>query len=300
MNDVVILTDHRYENPKEVDWYIQQVLTEDNLLKKELELLGLNVIIKDWKSSNIDWQKQKAAIFRSTWDYFDNFKTFNKWIEINKSKIRFINSYNLIRWNLDKSYLFDLQKKNINIPSSVLVKKNQNTTLKELFSNCCWNEAILKPTISGAARHTYRIHREKTQEFDNLFSDLIKSEDFLFQEFLTDITLNGEISLIMIDGKYTHAVRKIAKKGDFRVQDDHGGKVEKYNANTNEIQFAKKCIENCPEKPLYARVDIVYDNNGQVSLGELELIEPELWFRNNPNSAKLLASKIYEDLKLFL
>ena len=300
MNDVVILTDHRYENPKEIDWYIQQVLTEDNLLKKELELLGLNVIIKDWKSSNIDWQKQKAAVFRSTWDYFDNFNTFNKWLEINKSKIRFINSYNLIKWNLDKSYLFDLQKKDINIPSSVLVKKNQKTTLKELFNNCCWDEAILKPTISGAARHTYRIHREKIQEFENLFSDLIKSEDFLLQEFLTDITLNGEVSLIMIDGKYTHAVRKIAKKGDFRVQDDHGGKVEKYNANTDEIQFARKCLENCPEPPLYARVDIVYDNNGQISLGELELIEPELWFRNNPRSAKLLASKINEDLKLFL
>ena len=104
----------------------------------------------------------------------------------------------------------------------------------------------------------------------------------------------------MIDGKYTHAVRKIAKKGDFRVQDDHGGKVEKYNANKNEIQFAIKCLENCPEAPLYARVDIIYDNNGQISLGELELIEPELWFRNNPKSAKLLASKIYEDLKLFL
>ena len=296
MNDVVILTDHRYENPKEVDWYIQQVLTEDNLLKKELELLGLNVIIKDWKSSNIDWQKQKAAIFRSTWDYFDNFKTFNKWIEINKSKIRFINSYNLIRWNLDKSYLFDLQKKNINIPSSVLVKKNQKTTLRELFNDCSWEEAILKPTISGAARHTYRIHREKTQEFDNLFSDLIKSEDFLFQEFLTDITLNGEISLIMIDGKYTHAVRKIAKKGDFRVQDDHGGKVEKYNANKYEIQFARKCWENCPEQPLYARVDIVYDNKGEISLGELELIEPELWFRNNTNSAKLLAEAIYQSM----
>ena len=130
MNDVVILTDHRYENPKEIDWYIQQVLTEDNLLKKELELLGLNVIIKDWKSSNIDWQKQKAAVFRSTWDYFDNFNTFNKWLEINKSKIRFINSYNLIKWNLDKSYLFDLQKKDINIPSSVLVKKESKTTLK--------------------------------------------------------------------------------------------------------------------------------------------------------------------------
>ena len=296
MNDVVILTDHRYENPKEIDWYIQQVLTEDNLLKKELELLGLNVVIKDWKSSNIDWQKQKAAIFRSTWDYFDNFNTFNKWLEINKSKIRFINSYNLIKWNLDKSYLFDLQKKDINIPSSVLVKKNQKTSLRELFNDCSWDEAILKPTISGAARHTYRIHREKIQKFENLFSDLIKSEDFLFQEFLTDITLNGEISLIMIDGKYTHAVRKIAKKGDFRVQDDHGGKVEKYNANKYEIQFARKCWENCPEPPLYARVDIVYDNKGKISLGELELIEPELWFRNNKNSAKILAEAIYQTM----
>ena len=57
MYDVVILTDHRYENPKKIDWYIQQVLTEDKLLKKELELLGLNVIIKDWKSKKFDWTK---------------------------------------------------------------------------------------------------------------------------------------------------------------------------------------------------------------------------------------------------
>jgi len=36
MHDVVILTDNRYENPKSIDWYVQQVLTEDNLLKIEL------------------------------------------------------------------------------------------------------------------------------------------------------------------------------------------------------------------------------------------------------------------------
>ena len=75
-----------------------------------------------------------------------------------------------------------MQKKNINIPSSVLVKKNQKTTLRELFNDCSWDEAILKPTISGAARHTFRIH-EKIQEFENLFSDLIKSEDFPCKSF---------------------------------------------------------------------------------------------------------------------
>ena len=50
----------------------------------------------------------------------------------------------------------------------------------------------------------------------------------------------------MIGGKYTHAVKKTAKKGDFRVQDDHGGKVEIYNATQSEIKFAEDCIEKCP------------------------------------------------------
>jgi len=110
---------------------------------------------------------------------------------------------------------------------------------------------------------------------------------------LKNITILGEISLMMIGGKYTHAVKKKAKKGDFRVQDDHGGIVEKYNATKEEIIFAENCIENCPFSPIYARVDIVYDNNNQPSLSELELIEPELWFRNNENSAEMLAEEIY-------
>ena len=128
--------------------------------------------------------------------------------------------------------------------------------------------------------------------YESLFIDLINEEDFLFQEFMTDITKNGEISLILISGKFTHAVKKIAKEGDFRVQDDHGGKVEIYYPSNEEIRFAEDCLKCCVELPIYARVDIVYDNNNKISLGELELIEPELWFRNNPNSAKLLAEEI--------
>ena len=41
--------------------------------------------------------------------------------------------------------------------------------------------------------------------------------------------------------------------------------------------------------PIYARVDMFTDNDGQLALSELELIEPELWFRNNPDSADKLA-----------
>ena len=87
-------------------------------------------------------------------------------------------------------------------------------------------------------------------------------------------------------------LKKKAKEGDFRVQDDHGGSVEIYCPSKEEICFAEDSLKCCVELPVYARVDIVYDNNNEISLGELELIEPELWFRNNPNSAKLLAEEI--------
>ena len=36
MFDVVILTDHRYVNPKKIDWYIDQVLLEDKLVQTAL------------------------------------------------------------------------------------------------------------------------------------------------------------------------------------------------------------------------------------------------------------------------
>jgi hypothetical protein len=41
------------------------------------------------------------------------------------------------------------------------------------------------------------------------------------------------------------------------------------------------------------RGGLVNDNNDKPSLSELELIEPELWFRNYPKAAELLAEEIF-------
>ena len=63
MYDVVILTDKRYEDPKSIDWYIQQVLTEDQLLLLELEKFGLRVIKKAWNSSSFNWSETSLQFF---------------------------------------------------------------------------------------------------------------------------------------------------------------------------------------------------------------------------------------------
>ena len=292
MHDVVILTDHRYENPKKIDWYIQQVLTEDNLLKLELEKLKLKVLIKDWKSKNFNWSSTKTVIFRSTWDYFDNYELFLKWLENTKSKTVFINSFDLINWNLDKSYLFDLNNKGVNIASTLLIKKNKNISLKELFSQTNWNEAIIKPTISGAAKNTYRLKKGEINQFNPSWEKLIYKEDFIIQEFQNNVITEGEVAMIVIGGKFTHAVLKKAKEGDFRVQDDFGGSIAIYNPSKEMVKLAEKCTRILNPIPSYARVDIIWDNLSELAVSELELIEPELWFRLNPNAAQKLAQHV--------
>lgn len=295
--DIVILTESRYINPSKKNWYNEQVLLEDKLLHNSLESLDLKVTRKDWADKKFDFSSCKYAIFRTTWNYFDKINEFISWINETKGKLIFINSADTILWNLNKNYLNFLRKKNINIPNTIFLKKNDTRSLEELFTKTGWNNAVLKPAISGAAKNTFLLSKNKYHKYNKVFNDLINNEEMLFQEFINDIEKKGEVSLIMIGGKYTHSVRKIARAGDFRVQDDHGGIVKKHIATKQEISFAKKCLEKVPFQITYARVDIMYDNNGKITLGELELIEPELWFRNNKSSANKLAYEIYSKIK---
>ena len=53
--DVVILTEGKYLNPTEIDWYVQQVLDEEQLLQNALERLQLKVIRADWSDTHFDW-----------------------------------------------------------------------------------------------------------------------------------------------------------------------------------------------------------------------------------------------------
>ena len=292
--DIVILTDSRYENPTESDWYIDQVILEDELVKKALEQKGLKVIKKAWDATNFDWSECNYAIFRTTWDYFERFEDFFKWLTKTQKVLQFINTPEIIYWNLDKHYLKDLEQKQINIPATLFIEKGDTETLGNLFSKTSWEKAVLKPAIAGAARETYLVSSSDYKHHESNLQRLLSQEAMLFQEFQYRIQEQGEISLIMIGGEYSHAVLKKAKKGDFRVQDDFGGSVEEYKATAQEIDFASKTLAACHHEPLYARVDVFYDNSNSLALGELELIEPELWFRNCPEAATKLANTVLE------
>lgn len=287
--DIVILTEDRYDNIIATDENERDILLEDSLIQKSMENIGLKVFRTSWANSNFDWKTTKAVFFSTTWDYFDRFEEFSLWFEKVKNETLLINSYQTIKWNLDKHYLLDLKKVGINIPKTIFAEKNEDINLNDFFLKSKWKNAVLKPAVSGAARHTYRINKNNTDKYEDVFSELLKNESMILQEFQDNILTKGEVAYMFMGNEFTHAILKKAKSGDFRVQDDFGGTIELYKASKEEIEFARKTLENSGHKTVYARVDVIYDNNNKLAVSELELIEPELWFRFNNSAADVLA-----------
>lgn len=290
--DIVILTEDRYDGIVPKDSNEEDILTEDTLIQNSFEKLGLKVFRTSWANPEFDWTTTKAAFFSTTWDYFDRYEEFSKWFEDVKSKTLLINPYETIKWNLDKHYLNDLESVGINVPETIFVEVGEDIDLHQLFNKSGWKETVLKPAISGAGRHTYRINKDNLDNYKDIFSQLLKNESIMLQEFQENVITKGEVAYMIMGNKFTHAILKKAKKGDFRVQDDFGGTVELYNASQKEIDFALKTVENCGKETIYARVDVIYDNNNQLAVTELELIEPELWFRFKNSAADDLAREV--------
>lgn len=290
--DIVVLTDNRWINPSKIDAYTRNVLHEDELVVNALKNAGLSVIRKSWDDPVFNWKSARSLLFRTTWDYFDRFTEFSKWLNyVSKHTILF-NSEKVIRWNLDKHYLTYLQDKGIHIASTYFIEQGETKKLLDVINYTKWYESVLKPCISGAARHTYRINLENYSNYENIFASLLKNESLMLQPFQNAIMNEGEMSLMVINGTYTHAILKKAKPGDFRVQDDFGGTVHEYEPSLEMIKIAENAVANCIEKPIYARVDIFRDNEDKWAVSELELIEPELWFRYNPEAAVQLANAL--------
>ena len=292
MIDIVVLTDSRYLEDSKTDTYKHNVFYEDALVVNALKNEGLHVLRLAWDDVKFNWSFTKFVLFRTTWDYFDRFDEFSNWLNTISKQTKLLNSEAIIRWNIDKHYLLDLKHNGVHIADTHFIEKGEKTTLQELHDTLNWKETVLKPCVSGAARHTYKLNPDNINEHERVFKELIAEEAMMLQPFQNNIVETGEISMMVINGTFTHAVLKMAKTGDFRVQDDYGGSVHIYEPTKTEIEFAENAVRACSELPIYARVDIFTDNKGDIALAELELIEPELWFRNYPEASNVLASAI--------
>ena len=321
MHKIALLTDRRYVDDS-VDSgmpeaYVANVMQEDRYVMEACQRAGMDIERIAWCNPDAQWDTYTAAIFRTTWDYFDRWPAFSRWLDQVSTQTTLLNSKQIVSWNLDKHYLNDLKIAGISVVPTAFVPKNTVIPLFEVTTHRAWSEVVIKPAVAGAARDTYRIDLSGSvhvlspepanfKDSEHLWHSLLSRQDMLVQPFLPDVIDIGELSLIWIDGEITHAVRKKAKAGDFRVQDDHGGTVHASVVDPEMSRLGKsimtKCLQLCHARgwdaPLYARIDLMKDCKEQWLLSELELVEPELWFRHQPKAAVLLAEAVKNRIEL--
>ncbi len=289
---IVVLTEKQYINPSEGNAYIKNVLLEDKLVVDALIRKGHDAVKINWDHPTYDWSSVDLIIVRSIWDYHHRMNEFEQWLSKVTPHCKFINDIETIRWNIDKHYLRDMESQGVRIVPTQYIQKGDNRSLQSLLKEFGGNKAVLKPVVSAAARNTFKIEEHTIEKISDIFHKLIQEESMIIQPFINSIESKGELSMMVFGGTYSHTVLKKAKPGDFRVQDDFGGTVHEYEANAKEIKFAEDAVKACSTLPLYARVDIVWDDDNNLCLSELELIEPELWFRNRPEAADFLAELV--------
>ena len=116
----------------------------------------------------------------------------------------------------------------------------------------------------------------------------------MIQPFLRSVTDEGEYSLMLFGGRFSHCIVKRPKTGDYRVQPHLGGSEQPVAAPEGAVALAEAALAAAPCEAAYARVDMVRGNDGLLSVIELELIEPALWLQHAPDGGASFAAAIFE------
>lgn len=232
-----------------------------------------------------------AVVIRSTWNYTEQLPSFLAFVgALERNDAPLLNPASVVRWNCDKHYLDELQRAGIATLPTVFVARGDGLDLPDLMDRHGWRDAVVKPTVSATAKGLFRVGRDEAAAQQGRLDAALRTTDLMVQPVAPEIERDGEWSLTFFGGRFSHAVRKRAARGDFRVQGDFGGRAEADNAPTTLIADAEYLLEQIHTRfadaapLLYARVDGI-ERDGRLVLMELELIEPELFFRCEPEAA---------------
>ncbi|HEY2623111.1 MAG TPA: hypothetical protein VGI53_06675, partial [Dyella sp.] len=234
-----------------------------------------------------------AVLMRSTWDYFKHYPAFRQWLD--QLPVPTINNKALLRWNSDKRYLLELAAQGIEIIPTQIVPASQ---LQQTLASMPTQQVVVKPTVSGTARHTAR-GRSDDVAFSRIVAQLPLEFDYLIQPYVPEVVSDGEWSLLFFDGEFSHAVIKRPAAGDYRVQSEFGGTAQAIEPDEALIATAKRALAAAAAighaDIAYARVDGVISQD-RFLLMELEMIEPFLHFEGRHEAAERFAANLRKRL----
>lgn len=251
----------------------------------------LDYQIVSWDDMSIDWHQFAAVLIHTPWDYYDNPIKFIKTMEHIASQSPVFNSIDIVRWNMDKSYLGDLDRAGIRIIETQYINTAITPDVLAIMPGANWAEGyIFKPTVSAGAADVYLIRsaHDAKRIYDTRYKN--NHPTLMIQPFMKEIQEEGEWSFIFFDGEYSHGVLKKPLEGEIGVK--HSVKNKEYIPTHDMVSQAKdiyqKVIKLRQDNPLYTRLDTIKGPDGKLYVMELEQIEPFLYLHAHPEAANKL------------
>ena len=230
---------------------------------------------------------------RSCWNYFRAPEAFLAWCEEAARDSRLLNPLPVVRWNLHKRYLLELEAAGVPVVPTVLLERGSPACFSAVLAERGWRDVVVKPAVSAASYSTRRFRPGEAAAGREFLASLLAERDALVQPYLPSAEGPGERAVVWIDGGVTHAVRKSP-----RLAGDHERVSEAVPVAPAEREVAERAIALALRVSplLYGRVDLLADEAGALRVSELELIEPSLFLEQSPPALERLVRAILREL----
>ncbi|WP_028047155.1 RimK family alpha-L-glutamate ligase [Cellulomonas sp. URHE0023] len=285
-------------------------LDQDNrALRDALAERGIAVDAVVWDDPAVDWAAYPHAVIRSTWDYTERPDEFADWARRVEQTTSLFNPAAVVGWNIDKKYLRDLEGAGLPIVPTIWLDPERNFDSRAIHTRFpAFGDFVVKPTVSAGARDTGRYNAGVTQQRSLAITHaknlLVAGRRVMIQRYLRNVDTAGETALVYVDGEFSHSVRKAALlEGPYRagLTDElylHTQLIER-SASDAERAVADRVVAALPDLVpgvdgplLYARVDLIPDDDGAPVVLEVELTEPSLFFSHAEGSAQRFADAV--------
>jgi glutathione synthase/RimK-type ligase-like ATP-grasp enzyme len=284
------------------------LVADDLLLAAAADGHGIEAVPCVWDDPDVAWETFDGCLVRSAWDYHLRRDAFTAWSRQVAAAVPLWNGPDVIAWNTDKRYLRDFAAAGVPVVPTAWAARGASLDLAALLAERGWEEAIVKPAVGMGSSGISRVRDGDVVAGGAIVSGggpisvpsgavaaqaaldaLLAQDDVLVQPFAPSVLERGELSLIFFEGAFSHAIRKRPRNGDFRVQTGWGGTIEPARAGAAARAVAEQALAQLDGTPLYARVDLLEENVDAPWLIELELVDPVLYFGEDPAAAQRLA-----------
>lgn len=267
---------------------------DDRHLLHALRARGADVRIVVWEDPLVDWSAAPVTVIRSTWDYTFRRAEYVDWAQRAARETRLLNPPAVVEWSTHKRYLLELAHAGVPIVPTTLVTAGSVFDLVQHVDDRGWAEIVVKPAVGAAGQWAERFVADDAARGQLWLQQVLEHGDALVQPLLPAIESHGELSVMWLDGELTHAVRKKGAPGDFRVHNDFGGSEEREEPDEEARRIVAAALALAPERPFYARVDLVRGLDDELAVMELELVEPELFFGFSEDATSYMADRILQ------